>query len=656
MCEFESNQATTTARIQQDVEPTNAAILSRLQRLEDMIMRMNSGAPQTPDSLMSRRSEVDGLSAALSPVEESAHLESQALSSIGTKQPSLFPAMTFDWVFEALPLETINNMDTYAADPPEQQRRRRISVPTYADARTLFDNYARYVCHFHHIIHLPTLRKTLERFYLSLAQKESIDTDQAALLICVFATVLCYTRMTGVDDIPLQESLGKDNAFLIFFRSTLDLLDHSRRVLPGSIEIVQTAIIVVFLDYNLEGFTSRARAIHAQAFLTAKELSMHKLDCAASVRRREVSPTLEGLIDTEMKRRIWWHLVATDWMVSLAGSAQEGTYTAQPQQMRVRLPRNIDDEVLDRGSTSEDPPLTQPTAMCYPLHRIRLGEISRSVVDALRFGLADPTEHDYSQVMLLDKRLEHFMEDLPFFFKLDNESIARSQYVLERYPYFAMQRYIINIGVRSVRCKLHQPFLVKSNGKAQYAQSAEICLQSAMSVVEINKAIRTDSTHYIPERVKLQGLLHHMFLATCVLVMDLCFNRNVANGAGEEDETRRKDVYNAIKMLEDAKDHSASVQRFLESLTEALRKHHIRLLDDRQGVEPAVRPDTSTNSWSQIINGSTTQPLIGSTPVVQNGSQTAMLGFDDFWQNQQGYMGAVPDWDELFGDLDAFIA
>ncbi|KAK5099021.1 hypothetical protein LTR70_000857 [Exophiala xenobiotica] len=654
-CEFEPNQATASARIQHDAEPSNAAILSRLQRLEDMLTRMNQHLPSTPDALSPRKSDSDFSGPTLlTPAEESHQIESQTLNQIGTQQPSLFPAMSSSFVFETVPLELISKHELES--PFLSRRQKRILLPTYSDARTLFDKYAKYVCHFHHIIHLPTLRKILEDFYSRLSRGQTVDPDHGTLLLGVFATVVCYTRWSEPDSVPLEVSDDRENVFQLWFRSALDLLDHSRRILQASLEIVQSCIILVFLDYNLEGFTSRARAVLGQALHSAKELSMHRIDCPHATRRRVASTTIDSMIELEMKRRIWWHLVATDWMVSLAGSAQEGTYTAHPQQMRVRLPRNISDEVLDRGNTTEDLPLTQPTPMSYPLQRVRLGEISRNIVDTLRFGISDVSEHDYDQVMALDRRIQHFLEDLPIFFKLDSESLQKSQYILERYPYFAMQRYIISIGAHSNRCKLHQPFLVRGTDKAKYAESVDICLSSAMEVIKINKAVRHDPTHYIPEKVKLVGLLHHMFLATIVLVMDVCFNRTDG-----KDDLRSTDVATAIKMLEEAKEYSVSVQKFLDSLMEALKKHHVGLVDDsRKPVE--VTPNTQ-NPWSAMPTwpSTTSQQQVAplaQDPGVSNTLQPPTLGIDWAWKDilDQTDMNTLPDWEQLFSELDAFIA
>lgn len=213
-------------------------------------------------------------------------------------------------------MDQISRHEAALLDQPNSAsyRQRRVVLPAYADARILFDKYAKYVCHFHNIVHVPTFRKSLEALYLNLSRKEPVNTDHAALVLAVFTTVMCYVRMSGETDVyPEDITADSEAVYLSWFRAALDLLDHSRRVLPGSLEIAQAAIILVFLDYNLEGFTSRARAILTQGLQTAKELALHRLDSPAAVRRREAAPTIESMIETEMKRRVWWHMVSTDW-------------------------------------------------------------------------------------------------------------------------------------------------------------------------------------------------------------------------------------------------------------------------------------------------------------------------------------------------------
>ena len=615
-----------------------------------MILRLNQNGSRTTDSLGSWK-EADSASTTLTPAEESHQLETEQLSTLVAYQPSAYPIMSATWVFETVSLDSIAEH----ADLQSGNRwRGKIFLPNYSDARMLFDNYVKHIRHYHHIVHIPTLRNhVLENFYLKISRREPVDTDHAALLLGIFASVVYYLSKMGDDPEQQQFQVEKDGPFMILFRYALDLVDHSRRVLPGSVEIVQTCIILLFLDYNLEGLTLRTRALLAQAVQTAKELGMHRLDSAAAITRRSGTMSIATMIDLEMKRRIWWHLAATDWATSMAGSAQEGTYIIIEQHTRVLQPRNVDDEALDRGNTTEDLPLTQPTSMSYPLQRIRLGQLSRDATDFMRFGISNPNEIDYDTVMLLDRRIQNFLDDLPLFLKVDSDSIKKSQYILERFPHFAMQRYICGMGAYSLRCKLHQPFLILAAARGKYAPSTEICLDSAMKVIEINKSIRQDPTHVIPTKLKFTGFLHHMFMATVVLVMDLCFN-----GKAEVSSSKAGEVIQAIQLMEEARDESVSVQKFLDMLTDLLRRHHIRL-EDRGSINSVLSANSTCDAATQ--NGQKTTILNAN---IFNPANNVTSGYEDIWRNalQHGELSnlpalpQMPDWDQLFSEFDSFIA
>lgn len=187
----------------------------------------------------------------------------------------------------------------------------------YNEARALLDMYASTICHLHHIIYMPTFRRIIEGVYLAVSRKEPVNTDHAALMLAVFSTVLCYTKWIDPSDLtdPIIAEVGEDkeSVFMLWFRAALDLIDHSRRALAGSLEIVQACIILLFLDCSLEGLTSRSRAVLAQGLHCAREISLHRLDCPAAVRGRASAASPESGIDTEIKRRVWWHIVATDW-------------------------------------------------------------------------------------------------------------------------------------------------------------------------------------------------------------------------------------------------------------------------------------------------------------------------------------------------------
>lgn len=81
-CEFESSRGSPTTKVPQDGEPTNAAIFAKLQRVEDLLLRIGSNDPNTPESLQGT-SEENPATHVPSPAVNDInlkHLESQAFN------------------------------------------------------------------------------------------------------------------------------------------------------------------------------------------------------------------------------------------------------------------------------------------------------------------------------------------------------------------------------------------------------------------------------------------------------------------------------------------------------------------------------------------------------------------------------------------------
>ncbi len=49
--------------------------------------------------------------------------------------------------------------------------------------------------------------------------------------------------------------------------------------------------------------------------LMARAMEIHRLDTAKSIEQRRVKGC--NMIEIEVQRRIWWHMVASDWYICL---------------------------------------------------------------------------------------------------------------------------------------------------------------------------------------------------------------------------------------------------------------------------------------------------------------------------------------------------
>lgn len=196
-----------------------------------------------------------------------------------------------------------------AADMPQSST--CIFLPPKEEAECLFDLYAEQVDHFQHLCHIPSTRAMLDRVYDLLDQNASVEYGHVALILAIFASI---TFNWTPNDAQSLLSLRTDDSSQIaayWIKAALDVIDHSRRIGTGSLEDVQAMTILFFLLYNAEGFSSRAREGGNSAIALARELGLHRIDRSDST--STAKRAADGPIVTEIKRRNWWYLVASDW-------------------------------------------------------------------------------------------------------------------------------------------------------------------------------------------------------------------------------------------------------------------------------------------------------------------------------------------------------
>lgn len=436
----------------------------------------------------------------------------------------------------------------------------------------------------------------------------------------------------------------------VWSKVALDLLDYSRRTTSGSIEDVQAYIIVSFLFYNVHGFSTVFRSLHSAMIMMSRDLSLHKIDSPRRGKPGGYSETKSE--EDETKRRIWWHIAAVDWSVyqrshifldvinkirllAFSPGPQQGTYLVQPVHMRVNHPQ--DQESQDGA----------PSSISFFLQVIRLSEVCRIIVDSIPCIFEDIELANYEQIIALDSRFENFIVSLPPFFRLDWKDDNDTQ------PQLATQRYLIHLGAHTRRSKLHQPFLVRGFVEPKYAYSRTACLRSARTILNVCRVLQEKQGNltYIPAR--LGAVVHHVFTAAVVLVMDLCFNK-----VDGKEEQRQEEVMQACRMLDELKRDSRMAAKFLSPLMEILQKHKARLLDQHSFSSTSIPVQHSASNKPVMMRSETVNNL---DPVPTFNRPSTHSPFDelDFDQMMQNYIdlgqnAGVPVWDNLFADVDSY--
>ncbi|EXJ85152.1 hypothetical protein A1O3_05827 [Capronia epimyces CBS 606.96] len=646
------------------VDVNHDSILTRLKRLEDMVLGPGPSQLQHGLSVLNQTSQPSPLltqsrptpspMACLSPASEYEEAV-QSLENMGAREEPWFSPSSGGAGPDFRISPTRQIPDAYGVGQTQaahgQQDSRCFFLPPKEEADLLMDHYTSYIDALQHVIYIPHVRTLMASVYSQLEQGLPAVHSHIALVLSIFASsaVLIAGNAGGGGLQHRFEPSAAYQASKIWANATLEVLDLCRRRASGSLEDAQASIIIGFLLYHMEGFSVRVRFLFTGAVAVARDLCLHRIDMPSNQPSHSSNP-----IHTEIKRRVWWHIVATDWLLSLNGGPQEGTYLVQPRHMRVNLPRNVEDEDLVHDDPPIDRPLSEPTTMSYYIQRLKLADICRSVVDVMplcSFLI------DYQDVIALDRKFEDFFDNLPIFLKTDDKSRLESEAIMRKHPHMRIQRYILGTMGLIRRCKLHQPFLIRRPTEGHYNYSRNVSLQCARSVLGLKRLLDAEHVSTLNATIRPGVLAYPIFMATIVLVMDLCFNRNEG-----DDAARNAEVRDACKALEDCLSPSQPhvAHDTLNSLMDTLRKHKVKLhnppgdtVQKAPGPESVAMPQPPKEELPSTRHVSNGPPNPQSR--LYDNPQNVLSDFDEIWKQyvEYGPNMDMPDWDSLFNDLDS---
>jgi hypothetical protein len=341
-------------------------------------------------------------------------------------------------------------------------------------------------------------------------------------------------------------------------------------------------------------------------------------------------------------------------MAARYGGPSEGVYQTHPLHMIVNKPRNLDDIRLAEDDPNFEMPTSQPTSMSYFLQRLRLAEISRSIVDhnlVSTTGLGRPNY--YTHIMAMDFELNQFISQTPRYFQLDSyEPFSTSS----RASNFYIQAYMLNSHVHTQRCKLHLAYLTSGpNDNPAHAASRHTCLQSARHIIRAERQLLGSGHSFVRIRLRLAAILYSVFMASIVLLMDACVNRPIS----VQDEGLDDDAAEALKILEDIRSHSLAAAKLLESLLQVVSRYRgsQHSTSDRACTSLQDARCSSTSVYSKDMGSACVhrehEPLPTNRGVSHGAFTDQTPQHDDFLMDgQQDAMD--PDhleWNDLFSDL-----
>jgi hypothetical protein len=183
--------------------------------------------------------------------------------------------------------------------------------------------------------------------------------------------------------------------------------------------------------------------------------------------------------------------------------------------------------------------------MSYSLQRIRLAEVSRRMIDRTPLVMMQSGGPGHDVVMDFDTELQLLLNDIPPFFSMSREEISAT-YGLEasKASNIVHQGYMHYSIVHSHRCRLHFPYFSLGFVDPRYASSRDICLQTAHEIIQTELRLGESGLLRATQYTFIR-LLASVFMASIVILMDLCYNKSTS-----QQEKRRAEIADAIQILD----------------------------------------------------------------------------------------------------------
>lgn len=246
----------------------------------------------------------------------------------------------------------------------------------HPSAETVSVLWEYYVCNVDtlvNILYKPMVRSLITSAFTDLAV---IDASTEALLFAIYFSTV--TTMSAEECLKLQ---GEEKAVLLQrYRLALEqalaradwMTTQELVVLQASILLIVShdlSLLILLLECLTEGLqacspgrnTRSIWMLSGTAMGIAQAMGMHRDSASFSL----------SIVDTEVRRRVWWTLCVLDNRISEGC----GLETHVPMTMDTKLPLHINDSDIDVTSTETPIPKTEFTEMTVSLVKMEMAEI-----------------------------------------------------------------------------------------------------------------------------------------------------------------------------------------------------------------------------------------------------------------------------------------
>ncbi|RDW78884.1 Zn(II)2Cys6 transcription factor [Aspergillus mulundensis] len=505
-------------------------------------------------------------------------------------------------------------------------------LPAESDTQALFSYFCRYISYLYHIIVPHVVEGQINEVYRSLNRESPVNYNHLALVFAITGSSLFL--QCSIDSSSHAARCSQQFSFL-----TGAALIQANYLSWPTIEGLQ-AVLIAFHNMSNMHCSASVRSLFTVSHIIeqAKNMMLHQVDTPQARKKREsqwVDP-----VTVEIQRRLWWDVASFDWCLSFLSGPQEWTYMVNPAFMHTDKPSNIDDAAI--GKTPPQPSTT-PTSMSFFLERLKLAETCRGIVDTLSSDQLTGEEVEYSKILDLDRKLQEVQRSAPDFLNLSSTSRQRYAELYQHRPSLAWQRCILQQGYYSRLCRLHRPFFIRGARDPAYSYSYMVGLNSARKVLEIKRMMDEDEPRFTPSSSAVWSIMHHVFMAAVILLLDVCYNRDDIL-----DEKRKEEVLAACRMLNKARQSSALVKEGIDAMMGVLQEHC-------KSEMPAMPPTLETQLPPSVSEHAVHLHVPLPSPPVSSEQTPQNRDLEDIWAELIDYGGnmdfGTDDWTGLFTDM-----
>ncbi|KAJ0417322.1 hypothetical protein BJY00DRAFT_210555 [Aspergillus carlsbadensis] len=420
-------------------------------------------------------------------------------------------------------------------------------LPPRNEARVLIEHAARAPSAPIRILHVPSVQALIEQTYQGMLDGHFPDHTKLLLFFALFG--LATLDATHALWPTLNTTNDQATAALRTY-TQLGCFIGARPEVQPSTNALAALWILHRLCTNESGHSVEAHLLRARGILMARTMQIQWLDTPKAREERKLMPC--DVVELEVKRRLWWMMVATDWVVSYSTGPQGGTYLFHPKHMCVHLPTNADDENITPGGILHVQPLTEPTGVVGILHRVVFATLCRETVDALPYAMLQGIEPDYNVIVGLDARWQEYLKGLPTFYQLDPESIRQSEKICAQRPYIAFQRTTANVAAHTRLCQLHRPYHLRALTNQKYLPSRQACVRSAQALLNLRRLMDKEESS-LPGQTPntFRVAVPHLIMAALTLAADTFFNPSAPDA-----DAREAKILTAFDILENSTEDS----------------------------------------------------------------------------------------------------